>query len=173
MGGGCDANHASGAQSAGRCRGTPGSPSGRANLRTEAGQGTVEWIGLVLLLVASSLAALALLGGVPGASLAGAIAERIVCAANLGGACAPSGLSEAYGPEVAALVAEHAPAIRYEPGMRALPVRPPRDRNPQTIYVTHGLRRRTRGAGRLSERGRERTRPAGPARFRWRCRGRP
>jgi hypothetical protein len=92
----------------------------------ERGQGTVEWIGLVLLVAL----AVALLGavagiGVPGTALARAIAGRIVCSLELSGDCEPLGGSDlalAYGDELAGLVAETAPQIRYEPGMRALPV---------------------------------------------------
>lgn len=98
----------------------------RARIRAESGQGTVEWTALVLLV---SLA-LALLGavaglGLPGAALARGIADKLVCAVGLGGACAggePSALAGTYGEELAGLVAEHAPTIVYERGMRALPV---------------------------------------------------
>ncbi len=97
----------------------------RDRAATERGQATIEWIGLVALvavLVASFLALLGAFGRLPGVALASAIAERIVCAATLGGACSDDELSAAYGPDVAALLAEHAPLVRYEPGMRALPV---------------------------------------------------
>jgi hypothetical protein len=92
----------------------------------ERGQGTVEWIGLVLIL-ALAVAALGTVAGValPGTALARAIGGRIVCALELTGDCEPLGASDlvlAYGDELAGLVAETAPQIRYEPGMRALPV---------------------------------------------------
>ncbi len=61
----------------------------------------------------------------PGTALARAIGGRIVCALELNGECAPLAASElalAYGDEVAALVSESVPQIRYERGMRALPV---------------------------------------------------
>ncbi|MDX6581681.1 MAG: hypothetical protein QOI10_865 [Solirubrobacterales bacterium] len=92
----------------------------------ERGQSIVEWIGLVLL-VALALSSLGALAGVglPGAALARAIGGRIVCALSLAGDCellGPSDLVLAYGGELAGLVAETAPQIRYEPGMRALPV---------------------------------------------------
>ena len=61
----------------------------------------------------------------PGTALARAIGGRIVCALELAGDCEPlaaSDLALAYGDELAALVAETAPQIRYEPGMHALPV---------------------------------------------------
>jgi hypothetical protein len=84
----------------------------------------VEWIGILLLatlLLGGSIAAAA--RRAPGGSVARAVAERIVCAAHLSDACAgESELDAAYGAEVAALVREHAPRIRYERGMTALPV---------------------------------------------------
>jgi hypothetical protein len=96
---------------------------GVRRLGGDAGQGTVEWIGLVLL-VALLFAALVAAGPrVPGGALARAIAERIMCAVRLSGTCGSEpGLERAYGSEVATLVAEHAPRLRYERGMTALPV---------------------------------------------------
>jgi hypothetical protein len=91
----------------------------------ERGQSTVEWVGLVAL-VALTMTLLAALAGVaiPGAVLARTISSRILCAIELGAGCEEivSPLVSAYGDELAALVAEHAPQIRYEPGMRAVPV---------------------------------------------------
>jgi hypothetical protein len=94
-------------------------------LRGESGQGTVEWIALSLVVALLVLAITAAVGiGLPGADLARAVASRLACGAGLGGSCDPedSRLSRAYGAEVAQLVAEGAPTILYEPGMRALPV---------------------------------------------------
>jgi hypothetical protein len=90
----------------------------------ERGQGTVEWIGLVLLGATVALGTLAAAGPrVPGGSLARSVADRIVCAARLSDACEREpALVAAYGAEVAALAREHAPRIRYERGMLALPV---------------------------------------------------
>jgi hypothetical protein len=93
-------------------------------LAGEDGQATVEWIGL-LLVVASLLAGLlAALGpGLPGGPFARAIAERLLCAAGIGGPCGSSGeLIAAYGPELAGEVERNAPRIVYEQGMTALPV---------------------------------------------------
>ncbi len=92
----------------------------------EHGQATIEWIGLILLL-ALALASLGAVAGValPGSALARAIGGRIVCALELSGDCEPLGASDlvlAYGDELAGLVATTAPQIRYEDGMRALPV---------------------------------------------------
>ena len=92
--------------------------------RSEAGQSTVEWLALVLVVSAAVAVLGAILGlGLPGAALARTIAERIACAIDPGGCEGPArGTALAYGAQVAALVARHAPQIRYEPGMRALPV---------------------------------------------------
>jgi hypothetical protein len=92
----------------------------------EHGQSTVEWVGLLLVLslVVGALGALASVA-LPGTALARALGGRILCALELSGACAPleaSDLAKAYGDELAALVSATAPQIRYEPGMRALPV---------------------------------------------------
>lgn len=94
-------------------------------MSSESGQSTVEWIGLVLLVAIALGSFGALLGvAIPGAELAAAIASKVACAARLGPACdgAVSELAEAYGEDAAALVMANAPQIRYEGGMRALPV---------------------------------------------------
>ncbi len=92
--------------------------------RGEIGQGTVEWVGLIVLVAAVVLGLGAGLGArIPGGALAGAIGKRLICAVRLARSCAvDSELDSAYGAEIASLVAEHAPRIRYEPGMIALPV---------------------------------------------------
>lgn len=89
----------------------------------ERGQATPEWLALVLL-VALALTALAAAGvRVPGLDLGVLIAKRLICAAGIGSGCgAESALEVAFGPELAALVTDHAPRLEYERGMRALPV---------------------------------------------------
>lgn len=92
--------------------------------RSESGQATVEWVGLVLLVALVLVAILALAGArLPGADLARAIAARIACAISFDDACArePELVAE-YGIEVATLAADHAPELVYEPGERQLPV---------------------------------------------------
>jgi len=90
---------------------------------SERGQGTVEWIG-TLLVVALAMLGLAAAGvQVPGASLARAVADRILCAASLADGCGDEpALISAYGTEVGALVRRHMPTILFEEGSRALPV---------------------------------------------------
>jgi hypothetical protein len=97
----------------------------RGKLSADSGQASVEWIGLVLLvavLIAALVFGLGAAGRLPGAALAQAIATKLVCAVHLGGDCGNSPIDAAYGAEVAALVERHVPVIRYERGMRALPV---------------------------------------------------
>lgn len=93
----------------------------RANQR---GQATPEWLGLVLLVSLAFAAALAAGLPVPGGDLARALASRLVCAAGFAESCGgdQAPLTAAYGPELAALVTEHAPGLDYEDGMRAVPV---------------------------------------------------
>jgi hypothetical protein len=95
----------------------------RSPARRQQGQGTIEWIGLVLL-VGLLLATVVAAGlRIPIGSLARAIAARIVCAASLGEVCGGDPpLASVYGREVARLVRRHAPSLAYERGMRALPV---------------------------------------------------
>lgn len=60
---------------------------------------------------------------VQGIALAHAIGERIVCAVRLTEDCRDEPrLRAANGPELAALMRAHAPALLYEEGMRTLPV---------------------------------------------------
>ena len=91
----------------------------------ESGQGTVEWMGLILL-VSLAMAALAALAGLslPGAVVARAVAERLICAVGLGDCAAAPGslLDAAYGDRVAATVRDLAPEFLYEESMTELPV---------------------------------------------------
>jgi hypothetical protein len=90
----------------------------------ERGQASPEWLALVLLVAAAFAALLAAGLPVPGADLARTVAARLVCAVGLADGCdgGRGALAIAYGPELAALVIEHAPGLDYEDGMRALPV---------------------------------------------------
>jgi hypothetical protein len=89
----------------------------------QRGQGTVEWIGILGVV---SLLLLGLMGAgirVPGASLARAVADRILCGASLADGCGDEPrLIAAYGSEVGRLVRLHMPVIAYEEGSRAVPV---------------------------------------------------
>lgn len=89
----------------------------------ERGQGTVEWIGLLAVVVLLLIGLVAAGVRVPGAALAQSIASRILCAASLADGCGDEpGLIAAYGTEVGKLVREHMPTILFERGSRAVPV---------------------------------------------------
>jgi hypothetical protein len=92
--------------------------------KSEQGQSTVEWVGL-LLLIALLLAGLVAAGvRIPGTALARTIASRILCAASLADSCGGGepALIAAYGTEVGKLVREHMPSLLFERGSRAVPV---------------------------------------------------
>jgi len=92
-------------------------------MRCERGQGTVEWIGLVLLLSVAMLGLVAAGVRVPGVSLARALADRLLCAAALAEGCGDeTRLIAAYGGEVGSLVRRYMPTLVFEKGSRALPV---------------------------------------------------
>ena len=91
---------------------------------SEAGQSTVEWTGIVLLVSLLLVGLLAAVGArIPAAGLARTIAVRLLCAARLDDSCTVEPeLVAAYGSELAGLVADRAPTVVYEAGMTALPV---------------------------------------------------
>ncbi len=92
--------------------------------RGRTGQSAVEWVGL-LALVALLLGAVLVAAGarLPGATVADAIAERLVCAVRLSEDCRREPhLVAAYDRETADLLRVHSPTIRFEEGMTALPV---------------------------------------------------
>ena len=92
-------------------------------MRSERGQGTVEWVGLVTLLSLVLLAAIAAGVPVPGTRVARSLADRILCAATLADGCGDEPrLIAAYGTEVGELVRRHMPTIVFEQGSRAVPV---------------------------------------------------
>jgi hypothetical protein len=95
-----------------------------SSAKHQAGQATVDWMGLCLLVSLLLAGLLAVIGPrVPGGGLAHSIALRLLCAADLSASCTDSNrLAAAYGPELAAEVEGNAPRIVYEAGMGALPV---------------------------------------------------
>ncbi len=92
-------------------------------MRSERGQSTVEWVGL-LLLVGLLLGGLVAAGvRIPGTSLVESVASRILCSASLADSCGDEpDLIAAYGTEIGKLVREHMPTIAFERGSRAVPV---------------------------------------------------
>jgi hypothetical protein len=92
-------------------------------MERERGQGTVEWIGLLLAVAMVMLGLLAAGVRVPGATMARALADRILCAASSADGCGDEPtLIAAYGSEVGKLVREHMPSLVFEQGSRAVPV---------------------------------------------------
>jgi hypothetical protein len=92
-------------------------------MRSERGQGTVEWVGLVLLVSVAMLGLVAAGARVPGAPLARALADRILCAASMADSCGDEpALIVAYGSDVGRLVRKFMPVLAFEHGSRAVPV---------------------------------------------------
>jgi hypothetical protein len=91
---------------------------------SERGQGTLEWIGLVLLVSLLLLALLTVAGSrLPAGLLARALVDRILCTASLSDSCSTvPAIVSAYGPELAAAIEENAPDLIYEPGSEEIPV---------------------------------------------------
>jgi hypothetical protein len=91
--------------------------------RSQSGQASPEWLGLLLVIVLLLAAVLAALGPLPlGLSLARTLGAKLICAVRLSDSCQRDELVEAYGAELAVAMREHAPEVFYERGMRALPV---------------------------------------------------
>jgi hypothetical protein len=92
-------------------------------MRSERGQGTVEWVGTVLIVSVLMLGLVTAGVRVPGAPLAQALAGKILCAAALADECGDEPvLIAAYGTEVGKLVRSHMPTLAFEEGSRAVPV---------------------------------------------------
>jgi hypothetical protein len=92
-------------------------------MRSERGQGTVEFVGVlavVALLLVGVLAAGAVL---PGGELAREIGGKLLCAVSLADGCGDEPtLIATYGDEIGRLVRQHMPTIGFEDDSRALPV---------------------------------------------------
>ncbi len=92
-------------------------------MRSERGQGTVEWVG-TLCAVSLLFVALLVVGfRVPGDNLARAVASKLLCAVSLADGCGDEpAMIAAYGTEIGMLIREHVPTLAFEEGSRALPV---------------------------------------------------
>ena len=91
----------------------------------QRGQGTVEYVGALLLLSAVFAVVLASGADLPGAALGRTVVSRLLCSAGVEGSCDPrrSGLVLAYGEEVGEAVLANRPDIRFEPAAySSLPV---------------------------------------------------
>ena len=91
-------------------------------MRSERGQASVEWVGLLLLVSVVFAAAIAFVPVMDGRPLGAAIARALVCAVRQDCHGERVALTNAYGERDAALVREHAPNIAYEHGTLTLPV---------------------------------------------------
>jgi hypothetical protein len=99
----------------------PGGDHG--NHDSEAGQGTLEWVGLVLLVCLAFTVVAVAAGVVSGTAFVHSLSRSLLCAASLSSDCLSEGsLERAYGAETAALVRQHAPEILYGPDRLGLPV---------------------------------------------------
>lgn len=92
-------------------------------MRSQRGQGTVEWVG-VLCVVSLLMVGLVAAGvRVPGADVGRAIASKLLCAVSLADECGDEpAMIAAYGTEVGDLIRDHVPTLAFEQGSRALPV---------------------------------------------------
>lgn len=88
-------------------------------MNDQSGQASVEWIGLIVLLVLAVGGLLTAVPAVDGRSLGGALAHRLTCTVK--GGC-DDGLSQIYGAEDADLVRRHLQGLVFEPGERQIPV---------------------------------------------------
>lgn len=92
-------------------------------MRDEAGQGAVEWVATLAVVCLLLVGLLAAGVRVPGAPLARAIGDRILCAVAIGDGCGDEPeLIAAYGDEIGRLVRRHMPTIIFEADSRAVPV---------------------------------------------------
>jgi hypothetical protein len=92
-------------------------------MRSERGQGTVEWVGVVTLVCLVMVGVLATGVISPGVDLARSVAQRILCATELADGCGDEPLLiVTYGDEIGRLVRRHMPTIGFESGSRAVPV---------------------------------------------------
>lgn len=89
-------------------------------MREQRGQASVEWIGLVVLVMLLTGGLLATLPAVDGRSLGGALAHRLTC--SIKGSCADRELRSAYGAADADLVRRHLQGLVFEPGERQIPI---------------------------------------------------
>jgi hypothetical protein len=93
-------------------------------VRSQRGQATVEWVGLMLLALLVVAAVLVTVGWrTVRVSLRDAVLQNLICAVRLTEDCREEpALRDGYGHELAALVRANAPALLYGDGMTAMPV---------------------------------------------------
>ena len=93
-------------------------------MRSERGQASVEWAGVVTVVALVLGAALTLVPAIDGRPVGSWLARSVLCAFRGGcsGTASDDGLHAAYGERDAALVRRYAPNVVYEPGTHTLPV---------------------------------------------------
>jgi hypothetical protein len=91
-------------------------------MRSESGQASIEWTGVVCLVALALGAAVAFAPAIDGRSFGSAIARSIVCAVRGGCSGGDDQLRAAYSSGDAELVRRFAPNIVYEPGTHTLPI---------------------------------------------------
>src|SRR4051812_30384011 len=112
-------------------------------MRSESGQASLEWTGVVCLVALVLGAAVAFVPAVDGRSFGSVIAHSIVCAVKGGCDSGDDALRAAYGATDAELVRRFAPNIVYEPGTHTFA-----DRLPALpVASVFGRARRARARG--------------------------
>src|SRR3954465_13486236 len=91
-------------------------------MRSESGQASLEWTGVVCLVAPVLGGAVAFVPAVDGRSFGSVIAHSIVCAVKGGCDSGDDALRAAYGAADAELARRFAPNIVYEPGTHTLPI---------------------------------------------------
>src|SRR3954454_10208584 len=91
-------------------------------MKSQRGQASVEWVGLLLLVSAVFAAAVAFVPVMDGRPLGAAIARALACAVRTDCHAEGAALARVYGDRDAALVRANAPNIVYEPRTLTLPV---------------------------------------------------
>jgi hypothetical protein len=91
-------------------------------MRSERGQASIEWTGVICLVALVLGAAVAFVPAVDGRSFGSLIAHSLVCAVKGGCDTGDDALRAAYNAADAELVRRYAPNIVYEPGTHTLPI---------------------------------------------------
>src|SRR4051812_32311926 len=88
----------------------------------EAGQATIEWAGLVLLIALVLSAAALVVSKAAGLGLAEDVLHAIVCGVKGGCDDGPDAVEQAYGKDQAAAIRRYAPNVIYETDSAELPI---------------------------------------------------
>lgn len=94
----------------------------RRRIASQDGQASIEWVALVLLVALLLAALLAAAIRQPATTLAETIAGRMLCAVGVDACGETPTLIASYGPELAAVVRDHAPGLFFERGESLMPV---------------------------------------------------